>query len=156
MSPPSCERVPSFFLAHSGLGRLRRGPLGAHSGLGRINQEEATRSSLGTRPADFWPLGLKLSLGFLRHPSFDPWKIFRKKRRNQDEAPTLTTTLTPIEYIISPEIHDSSHWEQPGYRRCKILQRGVRWCVGVVPRYTARSNGKFVISTPNSARWYRM
>jgi hypothetical protein len=32
----------------------------------------------------------------------------------------------------------------------------VRWCVGVVPRYTARSNGKFVISTPNSARWYRM
>jgi hypothetical protein len=35
VSPASYERLPSFFLAHLGLGRLRLGPLGAHSGLGR-------------------------------------------------------------------------------------------------------------------------
>ena len=48
VSPPSYERVPVFFLAHSGLGRLLLGPLGAHSGLGRSKKRPlGAHSGLG-------------------------------------------------------------------------------------------------------------
>ena len=68
---PSSERVPSFFLAHSGLGCFRlwatRGSLGT-----REQQEKAALGSLGTRPINIWPLGLGFSLGILKRPSSAP------------------------------------------------------------------------------------
>jgi len=54
---PSSECVPSFFLAHSGIGCFKLW---------------ATRSSLGTRAINIWPLGLGFSLGILKGPSSAP------------------------------------------------------------------------------------
>jgi hypothetical protein len=62
VSPPSCERVPSFFLAHSGLGCLRLAPLGAHSGLGRSRKR---------------PLGAHSGLG--------PWIFYRSDSNSHSD-----------------------------------------------------------------------